>query len=127
MIYLEIILKIVVGLSILNVWLLRANKATPYRGGNAGNIKEEFMAFGLPNWFMVTVGTVKVGLALVILASIYFSSLELIGSIGMAMMMLGSISMHLKVGSTIKQVFPAILFFLLSALIVIINPTESLF
>ncbi|NNL48365.1 MAG: DoxX family protein, partial [Acidimicrobiia bacterium] len=40
------------GLWILNVWLLRFNKETEYRGGSATNMREEFDEYGLPAWFM---------------------------------------------------------------------------
>ena len=46
--YLSIAFQLIVGVSILNVWLIQANKATPWRGGSATTIKEEFAAYGLP-------------------------------------------------------------------------------
>ena len=36
------ILSVGIAVTLLNVWLLRINKATPYRGGQAQNMKEEF-------------------------------------------------------------------------------------
>ena len=108
--YLEIALKLIVGLSILNVWLLRAKKSTPYRGGDAKNIKDEFANYGLPAWFMVAIGAVKVILAIVLIASIYYPSIEQIAAIGIAALMLGAVAMHLKIGDTLKKTFPALLF-----------------
>jgi hypothetical protein len=61
--YLIIVLQLVVALGILNVWLLRANRATAYRGGNAKNMREEFATYGLPYWFMCVIGVLKVALA----------------------------------------------------------------
>jgi len=112
--YLEIVLKLVVGLSILNVWLLRANKSTPYRGGDAGSIKEEFAVYGLSAPFMMVIGTVKVALAVVLLASIYYTSIQYIGALGIAVLMLGAVGMHLKVKDSFKKTFPALLFLVLS-------------
>ena len=40
--YLEIVIKLAISLSVLNVWLLRANKPTPWRGADAGSLKDEF-------------------------------------------------------------------------------------
>ena len=40
--YVIIILKIIIGISILNVWLIQSKKTTKWRGGNAKNIIEEF-------------------------------------------------------------------------------------
>ena len=62
--YLRIIAQLIIGLGILNVWLLRFNKATAYRAGNAKNMKEEFSAYGLPLWFMWVVGGLKILFAL---------------------------------------------------------------
>ena len=43
------LLQIIVGLGLLNVWLIRAGSATDYRGGEATTLKEEFQAYGLPD------------------------------------------------------------------------------
>ena len=55
-----IIFQLTVALGILNVWLLRASKATPFRGGDAKTLRQEFAAYGLPFWFMCVVGVLKV-------------------------------------------------------------------
>jgi hypothetical protein len=46
MTYLLIVLQLIVVLSILNVWLLRPVQATPFRGGQAKTLREEFAAYG---------------------------------------------------------------------------------
>jgi len=58
------IIQVVIALSLLLVWLVRAKMETAYRGGNARNMREEFAAYGLPSWFMILVGILKVGFAL---------------------------------------------------------------
>ncbi len=40
--------QVVVALGILNVWIIRFNRSTQYRGGGAQNMREEFQAYGLP-------------------------------------------------------------------------------
>ncbi|WP_425391651.1 DoxX family protein [Ekhidna sp.] len=118
--YLEIVLKLIVGLSILNVWLLRAKNSTPFRGGSASNIKEEFEVYGLPSWFMVAVGTLKVLLSIGLIASIWYPGVEMVTSLGIAVLMAGAVSMHIKVGDPIKKAFPATLFLILSVVIYLI-------
>lgn len=118
--YVEIILKAIVGLSILNVWLLRSKKATPWRGGDARSIEEEFKAYGLPVWFMWTVGTLKVVLALLLLYSIYDPGMENIAAYGIAILMLGAVAMHFKIGDPPKKSFPAFTFLVLSLLITVL-------
>ena len=118
--YVEIAIKIIIGLSILNVWLVRANKSTSWRGGDAGNIEEEFRAYGLPTWFMYAIGTLKVILALMLLASIYFMQVELIAAYGIAILMLGAVFMHFKIGDPLKKALPAFTFLILSLAVVFI-------
>lgn len=115
--YIEIAIKLIVGLSILNVWLLRAKKPTEWRGGDAANITEEFQVYGLPKWFMFTIGTVKSILAVLLIASIYIPEVEFIAAAGIALLMLGAVGMHIKVGDPVKKSFPAFTFLVLSAFI----------
>ncbi|MDR9417144.1 MAG: DoxX family protein [Gracilimonas sp.] len=115
--YLIIAIKVVVGLSILNVWLLRSNKKTQWRGGEAGNLEEEFKAYGLPVWFMWTIGGLKIAFAVGLLASIFltgYPALETYSAFGIAILMLGAVSMHIKVKDPLKKSFPAFTFLVLS-------------
>ena len=65
------VLQVIVALGLLNVWLLRAGKATRYRGGNATSIREEFTAYGLPVGVMYVVGGLKVMIAVALLVGIW--------------------------------------------------------
>lgn len=118
--YILIALKLIVGLSILNVWLVRANKPTAWRGGDASNIIEEFSAYGLPKWFTYVVGTLKVILAVMLLASIYYQQVEFIAAAGIAALMLGAVAMHFKIGDPVKKALPAFTFLILSLVIVFV-------
>lgn len=115
--YFQGILAASISLGILNVWLLRFNKPTPYRGGAATNMKEEFAAYGLPEWFMWVVGGLKVLLALSLLASFWRPELLQPAAIGMAALMLGAVGMHLKIGDTLKKTAPALSVLMLSLLV----------
>ncbi|MEO6741244.1 MAG: DoxX family protein [Chthoniobacteraceae bacterium] len=106
--YLLIALQLIVGLGILNVWMLRSGKATPYRGGEARNLREEFAAYGLPFWFMCVIGVLKVGLALSLLAAIWIHRVAQPAAIGLGVLMLGAFVMHLKVKDPIKKALPSI-------------------
>ena len=119
---LEIVIKLVVGLSILNVWLLNRNKNSQWRAGNATNMQEEFAVYGLSKNMMIIVGTLKCAFAVLLLISIffpsnYFPSIEWIGAAGIALLMAGAISMHFKVGDPIKKSVPAATFLILSLLV----------
>lgn len=114
---LKIILQLIVGLGILNVWFLRFNKNTTYRGGEAVNMKDEFKAYGLPEKTVYLVGFIKVTLALMLIAGIWLENLVDPAAIGMAAMMVGAIVMHLKIKDTFKQTLPALSLLLICLII----------
>ena len=113
-----IVLKLVVSLSLLNVWLVQYNKPTKWRGGDAKTLKQEFEVYGLPSWMLYVVGFIKVGLALVLIASIWFASLENAAAAGLAFMLVGSVIMHFKIKDPLYKSFPAALFLVICAVIV---------
>jgi len=106
---LRIVLQVVVALGILNVWLLRAGRGTPYRGGDARTLREEFAAYGFPFWFMCLIGVLKVGLALALLAGIWLPGVTLPAAVGLGLLMLGAFLMHLKVKDPMKKALPSIM------------------
>ena len=112
-----IALKIIVGISILNVWLLQKNKVTKWRGGEAQTIFEEFEVYGFSQQFCYVIGFLKVSLAIILFASIHFTELSLIGSLGLSILLLGSIGMHFKIKDPLYKSFPAFLFTLMNLLI----------
>jgi DoxX-like family len=106
--YLLITLQLVVALGILNVWLVRSKMATPFRGGEAKSLREEFAVYGLPFWFMCVIGALKVGLALALLVAIWIHSLAQPAAIGMGVLMLGAFAMHLKVKDPMQKALPSL-------------------
>jgi uncharacterized membrane protein HdeD (DUF308 family) len=113
----RIVLQVVVGLVILNVWLLRANGSTGYRGGEAKSLKEEFATYGLPVWFFYLVGVLKICCALALLAGVWFHFLVIPGAVGLAVLMAGAFTMHLKVKDPFKKAWPSLAMLALSLLI----------
>jgi hypothetical protein len=116
-VYLVIILKIIVGASMLNVWLLQAHKATKWRGGNATSIIAEFEVYGLSKQFCYFIGFLKISFAILLLASLKFEGLTLIASISLITLLLGSVAMHVKVKDALYKSFPATLFIVMNLII----------
>ena len=117
----EILVKIsqiVVGCGLLNVWLLRFNKATAYRGGTAANMREEFAAYGLPAWSCYLVGFLKIASALALLGGLLYPALVLPATVVVAVLMAGALAMHLKVGDPLKKSLPALSVLILCAIII---------
>ena len=100
------ILSVVVGLTVINVWLFRSNRSTSYRGGDASSLLEEFQVYGLDDYFLI-IGIVKVSLAIMLLLSLYFKKLSFFASSGIAVMMLVAVYMHINVGDELIKSMPA--------------------
>ena len=67
------IFQVIVGLGLLNVWLIRARSATSYRGGDARNLKDEFATYGLPSAVFYIVGGLKVLAGVLLLVGLAYS------------------------------------------------------
>ena len=101
-------INLIIALGILNVWLIRFNKKTSFRGGNAKNLKDEFKVYGLPEWLFFTVGVLKISLAILLIIGIWYKFLNIYTTISMAILMIGAIFMHYKVNDSLKKSLPAI-------------------
>ncbi len=112
--YLASVSQVLVGFTILNVWLLQSTKATEWRGGAARTLGEEFEAYGLGRPAMVIVGFFKVLLAILLLAGIWIAPLTKPAAVGMAIFMLGAVSMHMRIGDPFKKSLPALSMFIMA-------------
>ena len=117
---LRIALQLVVALGILNVWVLRFNQATPFRGGDAKTMREKFASYGLPFRFMYLIGLLKVGLAFELIAAIWIPQLATPAAPGLGLLMLGALAMHLRVKDPIQKSLPALTVLFLCAAIVLL-------
>ena len=102
------ILQITVALGLLNVWLLRFNQRTAYRGGNASSMPEEFVAYGLPSWFAYLIGILKIGSALALIVGIWLPVLVLPAAGLISVLMVGALAMHIKIHDPLKKSLPAL-------------------
>ena len=116
--YLALLLKAVIFITIINVWFFRFNKSTPYRGGGAKSMKEEFEVYGISKTAMYVIGVIKVALATTILISIWIPELSIPTAAGMAIFMLGAIVMHFKANDPGIRSFPALIL-LISCIVII--------
>ncbi len=120
-----ITLQLTIAFGLLNVWLVRFNKKTKYRGANAQNMKEEFAAYGLPVWFMYLVGTLKIVIAISLVTVVIVPSYALYIGIPalcvLSVLMLGAISMHFKIRDSLIKTIPAIAMLLLTVITLILQ------
>lgn len=115
------VLQVIVGLGLLNVWLLRRHSATAYRGGEAKNLKEEFATYGLPAPMFYIVGGLKIVCGMLLLVGLAFAPVVLPAAAVVAVLMLGAVVMHLKVGDRVSKYVPAALMLAMSVAICVIS------
>jgi len=101
------VLQIILALGLFNVWLLRTGKATNYRGGQAKNLKEEFATYGLPPFMYFLVGGLKILCAIALLVGLWVPAAVVPAAGVLAVLMLGALAMHIKVGDPISKSVPA--------------------
>ena len=111
------VLQLIIAVGLINVWLLRFKKATDYRGGDATNMKEEFIAYGLPVWLMYFVGAMKISIAIMLIISFWIEELLVYNLIALAVLMIAAVFMHVKVKDPIKKSYPALSILFMIALI----------
>lgn len=121
MITLSILIQMLIGLGLLNVWLLRFNNYTDYRGGGAKNMKQEFAVYGLPEWSVYMVGFLKVSIALLLLVGIFIDLPVEYGIWVLSLLMLGAVLMHIKVKDSFKKASPSLLLLILLIIWICLN------
>jgi hypothetical protein len=102
-----LVCQVVAALGLLNVWLLRSSRPTPYRGGDARSMRDEFAVYGLPAWFAIVIGVLKVGSALALIAGIWYPALVRPAALVVLVLMLGALSMHFKIRDPLVKYAPA--------------------
>jgi len=119
--YLKELLMLVVSLLVLNVWLLRFNQETIYRGGNALNMIQEFAVYGLSETTAYIIGALKVLSATGLLVGFFYKKSIVPSASLMAALMCGAILMHLRVNDEAIKFLPAGLMLISSLMIVYLD------
>lgn len=113
----KIIIQIVIAVSIFNVWLVRYNKATRWRGGSAKSLKEEFQLYGLSDAIMTVIGLAKLLLAALLIAGIWLPFFVRPAAAGVALLMAGAVAMHMRVHDPLIKSLPAFTFLVLALIV----------
>lgn len=114
-------LQLVVGLGLLNVWLVRAKSSTAFRGGSAQSLREEFAAYGLPDWVFFLVGALKIGSGVLLIVGIWVPEVVRPAAETIAVLMVGALTMHAKVRDPLIKSLPAFLMLSMSVAIVLLR------
>tara|TARA_X000000368_G_C23023070_1_gene708907 strand:- start:522 stop:902 length:381 start_codon:yes stop_codon:yes gene_type:complete len=119
--YIKIILSLIISLTILNVWLIRFDNDSIYRGGESINMIEEFQEYGLNKTSVYIVGFFKVSAALFLLFSIFFKKLIFPATLTIALFMIGAIIMHFKISDELIKFLPSSVLLFLSLAIMCLD------
>lgn len=111
------VIQVIIALAIFNVWLFRFHKPTAWRGGGAQNMVEEFRVYGLPEGFVKVIGFFKLLFAGLLIVGIWIPGQAKVAAIGMAVLMPGAVSMHLKVKDPFRRAVPALTLLILCVIV----------
>ena len=104
----------------MNVWVLRSQTSTNWRGGDALTLKEEFKVYALPSWVFYFVGSAKIFSAALIFSSIWIEQIPYkLFALILSFLMIFAILMHMKIRDEILKSIPAIS--MLMILIIVLN------
>ena len=116
---LYISVSLFVSILVANVWLFRFDKETPYRGGNAKNMIEEFAVYGLDTNMLYLIGTLKIIASVGLIIGLFKTKISVYSSLLMAILMMGAIYFHFKISDPAIKYFPSVLMLFCSVLIYI--------
>ena len=102
-----IVFQVIIFVSIWIVWVVRFE-----------NIVSEFKQFGYSPLFRNVIGAMKLSLAALILAGIWYPSLAYLGAMGMSALMVGAQITHLRVKNPLIKFVPSFALLSLSLAIV---------
>ena len=90
------IFQVSIILGIFYAWTIGFNRESKFRPGRAKNMKEEFTVYGLPFWFMYTIGTFKLILSTLLIFGFFYPFLLKPVAAALCVVMAGAVLMHMK-------------------------------
>ena len=113
------ILQLIIGISILFVWLVRSHVPSNFRVGRANNLKEEVLEVGLPIIFYDIMKVIKPMFAFFLIVGLFYSPMTFPSMIVTTILMLGALLMHIKAKDNFVKVIPALTLLIFCVLIFI--------
>lgn len=107
------VLKILIATSIFFVWVVKYQ-----------NIVKEFKEFQLPNWLRDLVGILKLSFSIMVISN--NDKITLIGSLGIAILMIAALITHVRVKNPLYKMIPAIALLAISSFIFLISYDSNL-
>ena len=101
-------LQLIVGASILFVWLFRTNVPTNFRVGQAQSLREEVTEAGFPDYVYDVMRIVKPIFAFFLIMGIVWNPITLPCMAFTTIFMIGAVVMHIKVRDNLIKMLPAV-------------------
>lgn len=114
-------LQLVIGVTIMFVWIARASRPTLYRVGQAKTLQQEFSEAGLPQWLYSIMRVLKPVFAFLLIMGIYFEPFFMPCMLFITMAMIGAVYAHVRARDRMIKLLPAstLLLFCMIVLIVL--------
>ena len=109
--------QIFLAAAMFDVWWLRYHTPGIFRGGDSKTMEEEFRVYGLPDWFRNLVRVLKLGAGGLMLVGLWSAPIAFFAGVGLAILMGGAVSMHIKVRDPLYKTIPSFSFLLLCLLV----------
>ena len=111
---------LIIALGVINVWIIRRDKATGFRPDGAANIAEEFRRYGFSDSLRRSIGVTKLTLSALLLVGGAYAPIGAAAA-GMVLLMSGAIVAHIRVRDPVVESVPALLMLAMSAAMVMIR------
>ena len=102
------VLQLVIGLSIMVIWIFRTTVSSAYRVGNAQTLSQEFTQAGLTEGVYQIMRILKPIFAFLLVIGIVYDPFFIPCMVFTTLAMIGAVVAHVKVGDNIKKMLPAI-------------------
>tara|TARA_A200000159_G_C7075305_1_gene236117 strand:- start:128 stop:490 length:363 start_codon:yes stop_codon:yes gene_type:complete len=102
------ILQLLIGSSILYVWLVRSHRPSKFRVGNASTLREEVSEAGLPNYIYDFMRIVKPIFAFLLIIGVTWSPLTIPCMTFTTIFMIGALFMHFQAKDNLFKMIPAL-------------------
>lgn len=101
-------LQLIIGLSIMVIWILRTTVSSAYRVGNAQTLSQEFIEAGLTEGVYQVMRILKPIFAFLLVIGIVYDPFFIPCMTFTTLAMIGAVVAHIKVKDEIKKMIPAI-------------------
>ena len=102
------ILQLIVGVSILYIWIVRTTVASAYRVGNAQTLSQEFTEAGLTEGVYMVMRILKPIFAFLLVIGIVYDPFFIPCMSFTTLAMIGAVAAHIKVKDSIYKMIPAV-------------------